>query len=226
MTSSDLRESRKRIFLVDDHPLVREWLGHLINRQTDLTLCGEAESASEAMQEIRRRAPDAVVVDISLGGSSGIELIMEIKLAFPKVAVLVLSMHEESTYVERALRAGALGYVAKRETTTKIVSAIRQVLRGEYFLSGPLALAMTRKYVETPRRAGLSPAERLSNRELEIFGMLGRGFETRRVAEELHISMKTVQAYCARIKEKLHLNSATELLREAILWDQRDNTAG
>src|SRR4029434_38650 len=159
MTSSDLRESRKRIFLVDDHPLVREWLGHLINRQTDLTLCGEAESASEAMQEIRRRAPDAVVVDISLGGSSGIELIMEIKLAFPKIAVLVLSMHEDSTYVERALRAGALGYVAKRETTTKIVSAIRQVLRGEYFLSGPLALAITRKYVDRPALAGLCAAQ-------------------------------------------------------------------
>jgi DNA-binding NarL/FixJ family response regulator len=226
MSSTDLRENRKRIFLVDDHPLVREWLGHLINRQTDLTLCGEAGDGSEAMREIRRRAPDAVVVDISLGGSSGIELVTEIKLAFPKVAVLVLSMHEESTYVERALRAGALGYVAKRETTTKIVSAVRQVLRGEYFLSGPHALAITRKFVETPARAGLSPAERLSNRELEVFEMLGRGFETRRVAEELHISMKTVQAYCARIKEKLHLNSATELLREAILWDQRDNPAG
>lgn len=223
MTSSDSRESRKRIFLVDDHPLVREWLGHLINRQTDLTLCGEAGDASEAMREIRRRAPDAVVVDISLGGSSGIELVTEIKLAFPKIAVLVLSMHEDSTYVERALRAGALGYVAKRETTAKIVAAIRQVLRGQYFLSGPLALAITRKYVERPARAGLSPAERLSNRELEVFEMLGRGFETRRVAEELHISMKTVQAYCARIKEKLQLNSATELLREAILWDQRDN---
>jgi DNA-binding NarL/FixJ family response regulator len=223
MTSSDSRESRKRIFLVDDHPLVREWLGHLINRQTDLTLCGEAGDASEAMREIRRRAPDAVVVDISLGGSSGIELVTEIKLAFPKIAVLVLSMHEDSTYVERALRAGALGYVAKRETTAKIVAAIRQVLRGQYFLSGPLALAITRKYVERPARVGLSPAERLSNRELEVFEMLGRGFETRRVAEELHISMKTVQAYCARIKEKLQLNSATELLREAILWDQRDN---
>ena len=223
MASSDLRESRKRIFLVDDHPLVREWLGHLINRQTDLVLCGEAGDASEAMREIRRRAPDAVVVDISLGGSSGIELVTEIKLAFPKVAVLVLSMHEESTYVERALRAGALGYVAKRETTAKIVAAIRQVLRGQYFLSGPLALAITRKYVERPARVDLSPAERLSNRELEVFEMLGRGFETRRVAEELHISMKTVQAYCARIKEKLQLNSATELLREAILWDQRDN---
>jgi DNA-binding NarL/FixJ family response regulator len=223
MTSSDSRESRKRIFLVDDHPLVREWLGHLINRQTDLTLCGEAGDASEAMREIRRRAPDAVVVDISLGGSSGIELVTEIKLAFPKIAVLVLSMHEDSTYVERALRAGALGYVAKRETTAKIVAAIRQVLRGQYFLSGPLALAMTRKYVERPARVDLSPAERLSNRELEVFEMLGRGFETRRVAEELHISMKTVQAYCARIKEKLQLNSATELLREAILWDQRDN---
>ena len=223
MTSSDSRESRKRIFLVDDHPLVREWLGHLINRQTDLTLCGEAGDASEAMREIRRHAPDAVVVDISLGGSSGIELVTEIKLAFPKIAVLVLSMHEDSTYVERALRAGALGYVAKRETTAKIVAAIRQVLRGQYFLSGPLALAITRKYVERPARVGLSPAERLSNRELEVFEMLGRGFETRRVAEELHISMKTVQAYCARIKEKLQLNSATELLREAILWDQRDN---
>ena len=223
MTSSDSRESRKRVFLVDDHPLVREWLGHLINRQTDLTLCGEAGDASEAMREIRRRAPDAVVVDISLGGSSGIELVTEIKLAFPKIAVLVLSMHEDSTYVERALRAGALGYVAKRETTAKIVAAIRQVLRGQYFLSGPLALAITRKYVERPARVGLSPAERLSNRELEVFEMLGRGFETRRVAEELHISMKTVQAYCARIKEKLQLNSATELLREAILWDQRDN---
>jgi DNA-binding NarL/FixJ family response regulator len=223
MTSSDSRESRKRIFLVDDHPLVREWLGHLINRQTDLTLCGEAGDASEAMREIRQRAPDAVVVDISLGGSSGIELVTEIKLAFPKIAVLVLSMHEDSTYVERALRAGALGYVAKRETTAKIVAAIRQVLRGQYFLSGPLALAITRKYVERPARTGLSPAERLSNRELEVFEMLGRGFETRRVAEELHISMKTVQAYCARIKEKLQLNSATELLREAILWDQRDN---
>ena len=223
MTSSDSRESRKRIFLVDDHPLVREWLGHLINRQTDLTLCGEAGDASEAMREIRRRAPDAVVVDISLGGSSGIELVTEIKLAFPKIAVLVLSMYEDSTYVERALRAGALGYVAKRETTAKIVAAIRQVLRGQYFLSGPLALAITRKYVERPARVDLAPAERLSNRELEVFEMLGRGFETRRVAEELHISMKTVQAYCARIKEKLQLNSATELLREAILWDQRDN---
>ena len=223
MASSDLRESRKRIFLVDDHPLVREWLGHLINRQTDLVLCGEAGDASEAMREIRRRAPDAVVVDISLGGSSGIELVTEIKLAFPRIAVLVLSMHEDSTYVERALRAGALGYVAKRETTAKIVAAIRQVLRGQYFLSGPLALAMTRKYVERPARVDLSPAERLSNRELEVFEMLGRGFETRRVAEELHISMKTVQAYCARIKEKLQLNNATELLREAILWDQRDN---
>ena len=219
------REIRKRVFLVDDHPLVREWLGHLINRQLDLTICGEAASAAQALKDIRRCGPDAVVVDISLGGSSGIELITEIKLEFPKVAVLVLSMHEESTYVERALRAGALGYVAKRETTTKIISAIRQVLRGQVS-SADSALAMTRKLVETPARAALSPGELLSNRELEIFAMLGRGFETRRVAEELHISMKTVQAYCARIKEKLHLGNATELLREAILWDQRDKNTG
>jgi DNA-binding response OmpR family regulator len=137
MMSFESKGGRKRIFLVDDHPLVREWLGHLINQQIDLGVCGEAASATDAMREIRQCVPDAVVVDIALGGSSGIELITEIKLAFPKMAVLVLSMHEESTYVERALRAGALGYVVKRETTTKMFSTIRQVLRGEYFLSGP-----------------------------------------------------------------------------------------
>src|SRR5882757_280247 len=125
--------NQKQIFLVDDHPLVREWLGHLINQQADLAICGEAGDASTALREIRRIIPDAVVVDISLGGSSGIELIKEIKSTCPKVAMLVLSMHEESTYVERALRAGALGYVVKRETTKQIVSAIRSVLKGEYF---------------------------------------------------------------------------------------------
>ena len=208
--------------MVDDHPLVREWLGHLINQQPDLVICGEAETAAAALREIRRLEPDVVVVDLSLGGSSGIELIKDIKLACPRVETLVLSMHEESTYVERALRAGARGYVVKRETTTKIVTAIRQVLAGEYFLSGPLALAMTRRFVESPARAGASPVECLSDRELEVFEMLGRGLETRRIAEELHIGMKTVQAYCARIKEKLNLKNATALLREAVLWGQRE----
>lgn len=220
MTAQDLKQ--KQIFLVDDHPLVREWLGHLINQQPDLAICGEAGDTISALREIRRISPDAVVVDISLGGSSGIELIKEIKITSPKVAILVLSMHEESTYVERALRAGALGYVVKRETTKQIVSAIRKVLKGEYFLSDPLAVAMTRKFVETPQRSGAFPVDKLSDRELEIFEMLGRGLETRTIAETLHISMKTVQAYCARIKEKLHLMNATELLREAVLWSQRE----
>ncbi|MEI8309586.1 MAG: response regulator transcription factor [Verrucomicrobiota bacterium] len=220
MTHDDL--NKKRVFLVDDHPLVREWLGHLINQQPDLAVCGEAETASAALREIRRLEPDIAVVDLSLGGSSGIELIKEIKLACPRVEALVLSMHEESTYVERSLRAGARGYVVKQETTKNIVTAIRQVLAGEYFLSSPLALAMTRKFVASPARGGISPVELLSDRELEVFEMLGRGFETRRISEELHIGMKTVQAYCARIKEKLDLKNATALLREAVLWGQRE----
>jgi DNA-binding NarL/FixJ family response regulator len=213
----------KRIFLVDDHPLVREWLGALIAQHDDLTVCGEAESAPEALSGILRDRPDIAIVDLSLAGGSGIELIKDIAATCPRVAVLVLSMHEEPTYAERALRAGAMGYVVKRESTKNIIQAIRDVLAGKIFLGEKFALAMARRLVRGPAGADApqSPVETFSDRELQVFEMLGSGRDTRAVADELCLSMKTVQAYCARIKEKLQITTAHELLREAVLWCER-----
>jgi DNA-binding NarL/FixJ family response regulator len=209
---------KKSVFLVDDHPLVREWLTNLIHQQDDLAVCGEADNASQAMQAILALKPDIAIVDIGLKDSSGIELIKDLKQCSPGVAVLVLSMHEEGHYVERALRAGARGYIMKRETTRKVIAAIRQVLQGKLYISEEIAAAMAAQFVEGKTLATHSPAEQLSDRELEVFEFLGQGRGTRQIAETLRVSVKTVQAYCARIKEKLNLASATELIREAVRW--------
>jgi DNA-binding NarL/FixJ family response regulator len=213
-------EQKRRVFLVDDHPLVREWLTNLINQQPGLAVCGEAESGPQAMQAITELKPDVAIVDISLKDSSGIELIKDIKQVTPNVAVLVLSMHEESHYAERALRAGASGYIMKRESTGKVISAIRQVLEGKLYMSESLAAAMAAQFVGGRTLANGSPVEQLSDRELEVFDLLGQGRGTRQVAETLRVSVKTVQAYCARIKEKLNLTSASELVREAVRWHE------
>ena len=209
---------KRSIFLVDDHPLVREWLSNLIHEQPDLAVCGEAESGPEALQAMLAAKPDIAIVDISLKDSSGIELIKNLKQTCPTVSVLVLSMHEESHYAERALRAGARGYVMKRETTRKVIAAIRQVLEGKLAISESIATALAAQFVEGKGPATQSLAELLSDRELEVFELLGQGRGTRQIAEVLRVSVKTVQAYCARIKEKLSLASATELLREAVRW--------
>ena len=208
----------KRVFLVDDHPLVREWLTNLINQQPRLRVCGEAESGPEAREKILMLKPDVAIVDIALKDSSGLELIKDLKQSCPEVAVLVLSMHEESHYAERALRAGARGYVMKRETTRKVISAIDQVLAGRLCVSESIATVMAAQFVGGKTLATSSPLEQLSDRELEVFELLGQGRSTRQIAETLHVSLKTVQAYCARAKEKLNLGSATELLREAVRW--------
>jgi DNA-binding NarL/FixJ family response regulator len=215
--------SKKTIFLVDDHPLVREWLTNLINQQADLAVCGEAETRPQAMQAILRLKPDVAIVDISLKDSSGIELIKDLKQTMPGTAVLVLSMHEESHYAERALRAGARGYIVKRETTRKVIAAIRQVLTGGIYFSDAVATALATQYVTGKGVPKQSPVEQLSDRELEVFELLGQGRGTRQIAETLKVSVKTVQAYCARIKEKLNLSSATELLREAVRWHESAN---
>jgi DNA-binding NarL/FixJ family response regulator len=214
-------KNRKRVFLVDDHPLVREWLTNLINQQRDLAVCGESENAPHALQAIAAAKPDVAIVDLSLKDSSGIELIKSLKESQPGVAVLVLSMHDESQYAERALRAGAKGYVMKRETTRKVIEAIRRILEGKVYVSQKVTEAMTQRLVEGPRSESRSPVEQLSDRELEVFEMLGQGQGTRQISENLRVSVKTVQAYCARIKEKMNLNSATELLREAIRWSEK-----
>jgi len=212
----------RTVFLVDDHPLVREWLVNLIQQQPDLRVCGEAESGLQAREAIARMRPDVAIVDISLKDSSGLELIKDLRQTCPQVAVLVLSMHEESHYAERALRAGALGYIMKRETATKVVAAIRQVLQGKLYVSESLAVTMAAQFVSGKTLATGSPAELLSDRELEVFEQLGKGRGTRQIAETLGVSIKTVQAYSARIKEKLKLASATELIREAVRWRESD----
>jgi DNA-binding NarL/FixJ family response regulator len=215
MNEKNESEPRK-VFLVDDHPLVREWLTNLINQQSDLVVCGEAEDAPQALRAIEALKPDVVVADITLASGSGIELVKDIRLSMPAVAIVVLSMHDETLYAERALRAGARGYVMKRESTKKIITAIRNVLEGKLYVTDEFKASVGEKHLGGG--SGGSPLEQLSDRELEVFRMLGQGFETRRIAESLCISIKTVQVYCARIKEKLAIGNATELLREAVRW--------
>jgi DNA-binding NarL/FixJ family response regulator len=212
---------KSKVLLVDDHPLVREWLANLINQQSDLQVCGEADSAPKALQMIGAVNPEVAIVDISMEGGSGLELIKNIKASHPKVMVIVLSMHDEALYAERALRAGARGYIMKREATKRVLEAIRCVLGGDLYLSDKIAMLMAEKFVDgRPKSAG-SVMERLSDRELEVFQLLGRGYSTRQIADELHVSFKTVQSFCARIKEKLNYVNAAELLREAVRWHDR-----
>lgn len=211
---------KAKIFLVDDHPLVREWLTNLIHQQHDLSVCGEAETAPEALEAIPKLKPEVAIVDISLKSGSGIELIKNLKTMQPRVAVIVLSMHDEELYAERALRAGARGYIMKRETAKKVIAAIRHVLEGKLYLSERLTAMFAEKFVDAGAATVSPSVAQLSDRELEVFQLLGQGYETRQIAESLSISMKTVQAFCARIKEKLKLASATELLREAIRWHE------
>ena len=212
--------AKHRIFLVDDHPLVREGLTNLINRQDDLIVCGEAEDSSEAIGGIARSRPDVAVIDISLKNESGLELVKNLGNQFPLVALIVLSMHDEALYAERAVRAGARGYVMKRETTKSVLTAIRRVLEGSVYLSERVVNGMARKLSLSDKASVSSPVERLSDRELEIFRLLGQGRTTSQIADDLHLSLKTVQAYCARAKEKFGVSSLAELLRAAIRWEE------
>ena len=209
---------KSKVLLVDDHPLVREWLANLINQQLDLQICGEAANASAALELIGVAKPEIAMVDISLEGGSGIELIKNIKALYPGVIVIVLSMHDEMLYAERALRAGARGYIMKREATKKVLQAIRCVLAGKLYISDKVTAMMAEKFVDGRPPVTDSPIAQLSDRELEVFQLLGKGYSTRQIADDLHVGFKTVQAFCARIKDKLKLTNATELLREAIRW--------
>jgi DNA-binding NarL/FixJ family response regulator len=216
-SSTDARDKRT-VLIVDDHPIVRQGLAQLINQEKDLEVCGQAEDAHEAMQAIRRLNPDMVIVDIGLKETSGMELIKDLKVQHPDLPVLTLSMYDEAVYGERALRAGAKGYVMKQEATEQVVTAIRRVLAGEVYVSSGMAAQMVSKFVGGGTRTAGSPADSLSDRELEVFRMIGEGFSTREMAEKLHLSIKTVETYRAHIKDKLGLQDANELLRSAIRW--------
>jgi DNA-binding NarL/FixJ family response regulator len=212
--------ARKRcVFIVDDHPLVREGLTNLINGQSDLVVCGEARNSAESIEGIAKALPDVAIIDISLTNESGLELIKNLVKQFPQVAVIVLSMHDEALYAERALRAGARGYVMKHETSKSVLASIRRVLDGDIYVSERIVNRMALRLTSARRSVAASPVERLSDRELEIFQLLGQGRTPSEIARDLNLSLKTVQAYCARAKEKFGVNSLTELLRAAIRWD-------
>ncbi len=213
-------EPKGKVFLVDDHPLVREWLTNLIVQQPDLSVCGEADSVTAAIDGIARSNPDVAVVDLSLSGPSGFELLKHLKTTHPALAVLVLSMHEEAHFAERALRAGAKGYIMKREATRKIIEGIRRLVAGGVYLSEAVSQRVAANVVHAKASAGGLPLDRLSDRELAVFELLGQGREANDIAARLQINAKTVHTYFARIREKLNLNSSTELLREAFHWHE------
>ena len=226
MSVSKNGKRKRRIFVVDDHPLVREWLTNLINQQPDLEVSGEAENAGDALRGIATTKPELAVIDIALNAASGLELIKDIRIQHPSVALLVLSMHEEELYAERAMRAGARGYVRKRETSKNILAAIRRVLEGGIYVSQKVSNAMALKFIEGHETVGVAQSRvgKLNDRELEVFQLLGQGRSTSEIADQLHLSLKTVQAYCVRAKEKLGLTTATDLLREAILWEESSHS--
>jgi len=216
---------RSKVLLVDDHPIVRQGLTLLINREADLTVCGEAEDAQAAMQSIVTAKPDILVVDISLHGPDGLDLLKNLRARYPDLPVLILSMHDESVYAERALRAGAQGYIMKQEASEKVLIALRRILSHEIYVSERIANRMLQRYIGNPIAGRPSSIAELTDRELEVFRLIGEGHSTRQIAEELHISAKTVESYQAHIKEKLSLRSARELVQHAIQWNIGEKSA-
>jgi DNA-binding NarL/FixJ family response regulator len=214
-----------KVFVVDDHPIVRQGLALLINREQDLVVCGEAEDAQSAMQSVNAVRPDIMVVDISLSGPDGLDLLKDVRMRHPDLPVLILSMHDESIYAERALRAGAQGYIMKQEATEKVLVALRRILSHEIYVSERIANRMLQRYIGSPSSERASSVADLTDRELEVFRLIGEGHSTRQIAEELHISVKTVESYQAHIKEKLSLRTARELVQHAIQWSIGEKTA-
>jgi DNA-binding NarL/FixJ family response regulator len=215
---SDDAKGKKKLLVVDDHPLVRERVAELINQESDLIVCGEAGDANEALAAAKSLAPDMAIVDITLKDTYGIELVKQLKELYPKLPILVLSMHEESMYGERALRAGAKGYLTKQEASKKIIDAIRRIMRGEIYVSEKLGAALLQKVAGVKTEGGGSPIDLLTDRELEVFQLLGQGLAVREVAERLFVSVKTVEAHREHIKQKLKFKTSSELLRFAIQY--------
>lgn len=220
----EIGTTKKSVFIVDDHPLLRQGLALLINRESDLTVCGEAQDAQAAMLAITQCQPDILIVDISLNGPDGLDLLKTIRNSYPDLPVLILSMHDEATYAERALRAHANGYIMKQEATEKVLVAVRRILNGEVYLSDRIANKMLQQYVGGAS-ALQSRLSALSDRELEVFRSIGEGRSTRQIADELHLSVKTVETYQAHLKEKLALRSGRELIQHAIQWKVNEGAA-
>jgi DNA-binding NarL/FixJ family response regulator len=210
--------AKKRIFVVDDHPIVRQGLSLLINQEVDMTVCGSAKDASSALEAIGSLRPDLLILDISLEGPDGLDLLKSLRLQDATIPVLILSMHDESLYAERVLRAGAQGYIMKQAATDGLLEAIRRILRGEIYVSDRMAARILLQFAGHAAHPERSPVEELSDRELEVFRLIGKGHGTRGIAELLHLSVKTVESYQAHIKEKLALKNSRELVQHAIQW--------
>ena len=222
---NQVKDSRKRVLLVDDHAVVRYGIAQFINQQSDLVVCGEEEDASNALSAIAKLKPDLVIADISLKDSSGLELMRNIKAQHAGMPVLVVSAHDESVYAEIAFRAGALGYLMKSEGLQKLVTAIRRVLSGSVYVSDALASRMLQRQVRGHADIAKSPVKGLSDRELEVFQLIGKWKKTKEIAHELHLSIKTIEYYREQIKRKLNLQTGAELTQHATAWVQRGNPA-
>ena len=220
MSKKSPAQIKKRVFIVDDHPMMRQGLAQIIGPEPDLAICGEAENAEQALDSIGVCKPDLVLADISLPGKNGLELIKDFQALQPGLPVLVISMHDESLYAERVLRAGGRGYIMKQEGGKKLILAIRQVLEGKIYVSEKMSADILETFSGRPAGTEGSPVEKLTDREFEVFQFIGQGTGTRQTAEKLHLSVKTVEAHRANIKAKLKLKSATELIRFAVRWSE------
>lgn len=210
--------AKKRILIVDDHPMMREGLAQLLEHEPDLTVCGQADTAAQALRSIAQQMPDLALLDISLPDKSGLELIKDLQALHPKLPVLVVSMHDESLYAERVLRSGGRGYIMKQEGGKKLMQGIRQVLEGRVYVSEKMSAKILEIFSGRRNETAPSPLERLSDREFEVFQLVGRGKVTREIAEHLHLSVKTVEVHRANIKKKLELKSGADVVRYAIRW--------
>jgi DNA-binding NarL/FixJ family response regulator len=210
--------ARRRILVIDDHPFMRAGLAQLIDRQADMQVCGEAGNPAEAIRELARCRPDLVLTDITMPGRSGLDLIKDILAVTPGLPVLVVSMHDETIYAERVLRAGARGYIMKEAGGENLLTAIRRIMGGEVYLSPAMSARILENLSQRRPRGSSSPIEQLTDREFEVFQLIGQGRSTREIAEQLHLSSKTVDVHRGHIKEKLDLQDTTALVRHAVRW--------
>jgi len=217
------RPKKKQVYLVDDHPIVRQGLIKLIEQEKGLEVCGESGSVAEALAALKKLSPDVILVDISLEESNGLELIKQVDDLGLQIPMLVLSMHDESLYAEHALRAGASGYVMKQAAANTLIQAIEKVLEGEIYVSKSMSSQMLKMAFRSGGDDTRTGTESLSMRELEVFESIGRGHSTREIAEQLHLSVKTIETYRAHIKDKLQLRSGTELMQHAIHWVETES---
>lgn len=218
MSKSKLNKGRTRILVVDDHPMMRQGLAALINNEKDLSVCCEAESASQAMEAVADEKPDLVIADITLPDKSGLELIKDMQALHPGVRILVVSMHDESLYAERVLRAGGRGYIMKQEGGKRLMEGIRQVLAGQIYVSEKMSKHILEIFSGQRSASGGSTVEKLTDREFEVFQLIGAGKSTREIADKLHLSVKTVEVHRLHIKEKLEIKTSAELIRFAVRW--------